>query len=479
MNWYTETLEIQDGKGQVALYPTPGSRLFSTIDAGPVLKLWVSLMSGRLFALTAYGFYELDSGGNVTLRFKWPSPPVPEAFICEGHQQLFMTAGRRAYVFTQAGNTFQEVTSSLANPAGATGPRFCGFSDGYYVTVFGNSNEFQISGLEDATSWNGVNVGQISVWVGNIVGMIVDHREIWFFGTKASQAYYNSGAATFPWAPIPGAYIEVGLAASDALNRLDNSVFWLGADERGVGVAWRAQGYTPARISDHAVEHQWSTYPTIADAVSYAYQDQGHAFWVVYFPSGHETWAYDASESRWHQRSYLNQGRFEAHHSRCHTYAFTQHLVGDWASGQVFSTDINTFTDENPAGTVAAISRVRRAPVISQEMQWLIMHSLQIDLEVATTNIGQPTQGWDPNVMIRWSDTGTKTWSNQHMVSAGRIGEYKKRVILRRLGRSRNRIYEISVTDPIAWRIADAYVLADPGYAIGTKRLVKAMGEVA
>src|SRR6516225_7972938 len=88
MNWYTETLEIQDGKGQVALYPTPGSRLFSTIDAGPVLKLWVSLMSGRLFALTAYGFYELDSGGNVTVRFKWPSPPVPEAFICEGHQQL-------------------------------------------------------------------------------------------------------------------------------------------------------------------------------------------------------------------------------------------------------------------------------------------------------------------------------------------------------------------------------------------------------
>jgi hypothetical protein len=479
MNWYTETLEIQDGKGAVALYPTPGSAVFSKISAGPVLQLWASNVTGRLFAIGGNHLEEINSDGSVIVRGTWNNAPISVAFICEGPGQLFIVAGGRAYVFTQASNTFQEVTPSLANPTGSTGPLFCGFSDGYFIVTFGGTNEFQISALEDATTWNGVDVGKVSVWVGNIVGMIVDHREIWFFGTKAAQAYYNSGAATFPWAPIPGAYVELGLVASQAVNRLDNSVFWLGSDERGAGVAWRAQGYTPARISDHAVEYHWSTYATITDAISYAYQDQGHAFWVIWFPTGNETWVYDAAESRWHQRSFLNQGVYEAHHSRCHAYAFGKHLVGDWASGQVFALSINTYSDENPAGQVSPISRIRRAPVISQEMQWLIIHSLQIDLEVATTNIVYPAQGWNPQVMVRWSDTSTKTWSNQHTASSGQVGQYKQRVILRRLGRSRNRVFEISVTDPIAWRIADAYVMADPGYVLGTKRLVRAMGEIA
>jgi hypothetical protein len=480
MNWYTETLEIQDGKGQVALYPTPGSKTFATLDAGPVLQLWASNVTGRLFAITASHFWEITSSGGSTILFTWPNPPIQEASICEGHYQIFITAGGRAYAFTQSTNTMKDVTSSLANPVGSTGPQFCGFSDGYFIVTFGGTNEFQISQLEDATSWNGTDVAQVSVWVGNIVGMIVDHREIWFFGTKAAQSYYNSGAAAFPWAPVPGAYVELGLAASHAVAKLDNSVFWLDADERGAGVARRAQGYTPSRISDHAVEYRWSKYSTISDAISYAYQDQGHAFWVLYFPTGNETWVFDAAESRWHQRSYLNRGVPEAHHSRCHAWAFGTHLVGDWASGQVFAMSIGTFTDQDPTGTTTTpISRVRRAPVVSQEMQWLIMHLLQVDLEVATTAISQPAQGWDPYVSVRWSDDGTKTWSNLHTASAGRMGEYKKRVILRRLGRSRNRVYEISVTDPIAWRIADAYVMADPGYALGTKRLVKAMGEVA
>jgi hypothetical protein len=62
------------------------------------------------------------------------------------------------------------------------------------------------------------------------------------------------------------------------------------------------------------------------------------------------------------------------------------------------------------------------------------------------------TQGVDPQVMLRFSDDGGHTWSNERWASMGRIGQYSKRVIFRRLGMTtklRDRVYEVSGTDPV------------------------------
>ena len=68
-------------------------------------------------------------------------------------------------------------------------------------------------------------------------------------------------------------------------------------------------------------------------------------------------------------------------------------------------------------------------------------------------------QGVDPQVMLRWSDDGGHTWSNEHWKSMGRIGETGTRVFWRRLGMTlklRDRVYEISGTDPVRITIVGA-----------------------
>jgi hypothetical protein len=65
-----------------------------------------------------------------------------------------------------------------------------------------------------------------------------------------------------------------------------------------------------------------------------------------------------------------------------------------------------------------------------------------------------------PQVMVRWSDDRGKTWSNEHVVDCGALGEYRVRAILLRLGRSRYRIYEVSMTDAVPWTLVDAYLEA-------------------
>ena len=63
-----------------------------------------------------------------------------------------------------------------------------------------------------------------------------------------------------------------------------------------------------------------------------------------------------------------------------------------------------------------------------------------------------------PMVMLRWSDNSGHTWSNEHWKDAGASGEYRKRVIWRRLGKARDRVYEVMVSDPVIWRLVDAHL---------------------
>jgi hypothetical protein len=65
----------------------------------------------------------------------------------------------------------------------------------------------------------------------------------------------------------------------------------------------------------------------------------------------------------------------------------------------------------------------------------------------------------DPQVMLRWSDDGGHTWSNEHWRSMGKTGEWGYRVFWRRLGMTeklRDRVYEVSGTDPIQLAIMGA-----------------------
>ena len=71
---------------------------------------------------------------------------------------------------------------------------------------------------------------------------------------------------------------------------MNNGIFWLGQDARGQGMVYRSNGYTGQRISTHAVEWQIQQYGTLSDAIGYTYQQDGHSFYVLIFPTANTTW---------------------------------------------------------------------------------------------------------------------------------------------------------------------------------------------
>lgn len=403
-------------------------------------------LNGRLFVVTDTAFWEVFEDGFAKFIGTIAGDHMAKSMDAS-NLELLTASGGKVYLYNLADATLQEIdTLTLAKLQGPVS--IVAFSDGYFFALLRDSQKFQISGIFDGSAWDPADLTKVSVTADNILGMTVDHREVFLLGRKQSIGYYDSGNPFFPFDVIPGAFIEQGISAPDSLTKLDNSTFWIGADERGDGIAWRLQGYNTQRISTHAIENAWAAYSRIDDANGWSYQDHGHTFWVIYFPTPGKTWVYDVATQLWHERS----GALISH-----SFAFGKHLVGDAKLGILYEMSID-FLDND--GT--PLRRVRRAPHISAENNWIFHHELRIDMEVGLApqiplkdGRGEPR---DPQVMVRWSDDGGHTWSNEHTMDCGKAGEFKQRVLLRRLGRSRSRVYELAAADPVPYRIIEAYL---------------------
>lgn len=347
----------------------------------------------------------------------------------------------------------------------ASGADVIGFSDGYFLALDTTTSTLRLSDLEDGTVWPALMVAQRSTAADRWVSMVIAHREVWLFGSQTSEPWYNSGDL-FPFTPISGALIEQGTAAMSSPCVVDNTPIWLTQNPNGGRMVVRASGYLPTRISTHAVEFALQGYTTVSDAVGWTYQDQGHSFYVLSFPTEAVTWVYDCATNMWHERGTWDTSAcdFVALRHQTHCYAFGKHLVGDRVTGVVSEQRIDFTSDV----LGLPLRRVRQTPHLCNEQTWIFYSSAQLDLEsglgvypavVPEGEIQQPNYG--PQVMLQWSDDGGHTWSNEHWTSAGPRGHYRQRVIWRRLGRSRDRVFRVSVSDPIPWRLNQFYATAE------------------
>jgi hypothetical protein len=242
---------------------------------------------------------------------------------------------------------------------------------------------------------------------------------------------------------------------------MDNGLFWLGRDRRGEGIVYRANGYTGIRISTHAVEWQIQQYDDISDAIAYTYQQDGHSFYVLVFPSANTTWVYDAATQAWHERAGFTDGNFTRHRGNCQMAFNNKVVIGDFENGNIYAFDLDDFSDNG--GIQKWLRTWRALPTGTNNLRRTAQHTLQLDCESGVgLNLGQ---GSDPQVMLRFSDDGGHTWSNEHWKSMGKIGEYYKRVLWRRLGMTtklRDRVYEVSGTDPVKIAIMGAELILSP-----------------
>lgn len=481
----------EGGKEGGFLNRAPGLRLLASIGSGPIRGLWTHTTAGLdAYVVSGQNFYKIDTNYNATLLGTvGGGGPVS---IADSGTQIFLACNPDAYVYTESTNTFVQVT----DPDFAGAATVC-YIDGYFAFNQPNTQIIWVTDIFDGTAINPLAFGAAESSPDQVVAVVSNNREVWVFGQGTTEVWYDAGTTPFPLAPIQGAYNEIGCVAPFSIAKLDNSLFWLGTDPRGYGIVYRNQGYTGKRISTHAIEYAIQSYGDISDAVAYTYQQEGHAFYVLNFPTADKTWVYDVATNAWHERAGWNNGVFTRNRGNCQMNFNSQTIVGDYQNGNLYALDLDVYADNGQSQKW--LRSWRPIPPGQNNLKRTAQHTLQLDCETGVglngfSNVPIPdypseivilsgesltidvsesvyiggedisglTVGADPQVMLRWSDDGGHTWSNEHWVSMGKIGEYGRRAIWRRLGMTlklRDRIYEVSGTDPVKLDIIGAELM--------------------
>ena len=451
VNLFAEAVP-EGGKEAAFFSRCPGLRLITTIGTGPIRGLWQ--FGGFAYVASGTTLYKVNSAWSASVIGTITG--TGQVSMANSATQLWIACNPDAFVYTVDTGTFQQLADSITNIFDGAGT--VSYMDEFFLFNKPDTDEIYASNNADGAV---IPVGSFTQVTGTsdiIISVMANHRELWIFATNSIEVYYYSGGEFFPFDRIQGAFNEIGCAAAYSVAKLDNGLFWLGSDARGSGIVYRTNGYSGQRISTHAIEFAISGYSVISDAVAFTYQQEGHAFYVLTFPTEGKTWVFDISTMAWHERASYVGGEFARHRANCQMNFNNQAVVGDYENGKIYAYDLDVYTDDSQ--TQKWLRSWRALPPGQNNLKRSVQHSLQLDCE---TGSGAQVYS-EPTVSLRWSDDGGHTWSNYHEKGIGLTGNYSKRVIWRRLGMTmklRDRVYEISGTNDQKVAIIGAELIVD------------------
>jgi len=454
MNWYLEPVQAPDAPTPGVLLPTPGFRAFASMtDVG--CRALLDLTT-KVYAVYGGSFKAVDASGGVTTIAAVTVDPNPATLSYSGPRggQIFVTSGGNGYVYTIATNAFAQVLTGTATMGAAKDGRFLALDSTTGTISQSNQND----GL---TGWGTVTMQFTWDLPDRIVAMTVANDEIWLLGERLGAVWYNAGLFPQPFAPIPGANFNYGTRAPFSLATGGDAIVWLSHNADGAGSLLLATGYSPQPVSTYAVAQAISRYDAefgTRDCEILIYRQNEHTFVNVSFPAAQATWTLDREVGTWHERGRWNESRaaYDVWSPRIHTHAFGKHLVGERGSDKLMEmrADYGLEMDGGP------IRRLRVPPPLWAGPRGRVaVNRFELVLD---SGLGLPSgQGSDPDIRLRVSLDG-QTWGSERRTSAGRMGQYGVRPVWVGCGSSESVWQpEVTVSDPIPYRLAQAFIEGD------------------
>jgi len=422
------------GKYPFNLINTPGLAFFCELPTFPVLGLHNN--KGRVFAVTPSKMYEVFKNGSYV---ELGDVDLKGRVSMEDNGiQVVVVDGIKGYYYDSNLNEVNQITADGFYPASSVT-----YQDGYFLFNRNGTGQFFISELLDV-AFDPLDFATAEGQPDPLVTVLSDHREIFLFGTETIEVWYNSGASDFPFERNQGAFVEKGCGARYSVAKQNNTVYFIGSDL----MVYQMTGYTPIRISNHAVEKTLKGI-SLEDAFAYTYQDEGHLFYVLTIPARDLTWCYDISTGAWHVRQSYQFGR---HQSNNAIFFDSKTLVGDFQNGRIYQMAGNFYTDDGEP-----VVREFVLPTLNNGREFLTVDSLEFDMGTGVGLIRG--QGNDPELRVYFSKDSGKTYSESFKRGRiGKVGEYQTRAKVNRFGAARQFTFKVEISDPIPIDIGGAWV---------------------
>jgi hypothetical protein len=456
-------------------YPTPGlTPLGMPPVSGPARGLWNASDGSGLYYVCGSNVYFVSSSYTFTQIGSIGYGTTPVAMQDNGTGgTLFIADGTNTGGWTI--NLASQVMAPIVSAAWQGATRL-DFIDTYLVGNIPNSATF-FSSDSNAATFDPLFEANKSGAPDQLASVAVYDRNILLLGTTSGELWFDAGNANFPFQLMSGPFLQVGTSAPYSVARQGSTVFFVGQDQFGGRMIMKVAGYKADKISTHAIDNELMKYSTVADAVGFCYQQGGHQFYMLSFPTANKTWCFDIATGLWHERFYTDSdGNENRHRAQCGAYAYGLNIVGDWETGQLYSLDINNYADNG-----SPIIRVRDFPHMVEDGARVVYRVIDLDMECGTsadnTTSGAPYQQIEdnngnifglvvgpalesnaPQVQLSWSDDRGATFGNSLFGSMGATGETLTNIQFRRCGMARDRVFRIRWSEPVKTSLQGAWV---------------------
>lgn len=453
-NWFPEIIRDDQGKqASRILVGAPGKTLLVDLSNRPIRALHMSSTKyEKYWAVLGDTLYEFLNNNQYTPKGKLRTNNGFCRIVDNGTHLLIVDGTGTGYVLDIATGVFTDDLNAVDSD-------FVGGDDviylgGYFIVIQPRTNVLQscTSPYGTApTTWDPLDVYSTALAdAGPLIGLGAVSGLLFAFGDFYTQPFQNSGNPTgFPFSPISGAPIEFGTSSKLSIKELDGSLLWAAKTKKGDRIIVKTSGLSPQRISTHEIEYSIGRYTNINDCFADSYIDEGHSFYQLTFPTGNQTFVWDAATGEWHERASYGVGRDRA---KGHIFFNGKHIVGDSTTGKLYTLSLDAFTE---AGS--PLVALRRCQHIKQAKNPLEIPGIIIDAETGVGLSGD-VQGLDPQMGLRYSIDGGLTWSEWMHASMGKIGDYLATIRYPRLGTGEDWVFEIMVSDPVRRNILGAYV---------------------
>lgn len=464
INFFPE-LNPADAKSVIALIGTPGTAYFTAVPDVPVRGMHAC--NNMLYVVAGANLYSVNAAGVVSASLGLLATNIGRVGMADngmlsagiGGNQLMITDGLNGYILNVA--TFAWTT--LAGGGWPGTPITVTYLDGYFIINHAGGMSIHVSNLFNGLTWNALATAPVQASPDLLQCVINLHQQLWCIKEYTTEIWYDTGTPVTTGSPFlrtPGAVLDVGTPAPWTVARGDNSIFFL-ACARGdgpgalIGVV-EMSGYNHVVISPPAINYRITHMATVADAFAYFYSMEGHSFYVITFPTGQATFVYDATTTMWHEWSTYTGAPYVygRHYSNCYAFFNGKHYVGDFHNnGNIYELRSDVYMDHNDPIVSVRISQHQSD---KRDLGNVFFHKLVVDAETGVGNALSP----NPLISLAWSDDGGHMYSSEHLAILGAVGTYNTRLIWRKLGCSRDRIFRITNSEPVKKVLIGGYVEA-------------------
>lgn len=384
VNWLPVAAEVAGTLTVKKFSTAPGLRPYQQIGTGPIRGMH-DCEGLRLIVSGRYLFRISNAGVGI------PIGVIPGVGRVQMTHNQFKTGfqvlvengqGGGGYVYTTADDTFAKITDE-----GYPGSISSDYLDSYLLGVEPQGRFWFHSNLANATDYNTLDRYEAEAATDKIVGLAVSQFEVVVFGQRTFEFFFNSGAQTGTFQNRRQA-ITRGCASRHTIQKLDNTLFWLGDD----GVVYRMEGYAARPVSTRPLEKAISGY-NWPEAIAYVWEDRGHKVYYLTFPDG-QTFGYDVITGLWHRRESFGLNRWRLSHI---INWGRDWFGGDFQNGRIWQIDWNYFLE----GDQPIISE-RTTGVTADNQSALLLPNAELILDTgqgpATTPIPFPDQPPPPDI---------------------------------------------------------------------------------